>query len=103
MILQDTRITEFTSGISQPHLPDGVLVRMRDVVKNYPTPDGDFCALKGISADFARGRFNGIIGKSGAGKSTLVNMITGVDYLTSGEIWVGDTPVHELDEDRMAL
>jgi ABC-type sugar transport system ATPase subunit len=36
----------------------------------------------------------GIIGKSGSGKSTLINMITGIDRSTCGEVWVGDTAVH---------
>jgi putative ABC transport system ATP-binding protein len=79
------------------------LIKLRDVVKTYPTAAGDFLALKKITADFHPGEFVGIIGKSGAGKSTLVNMMTGVDYLTSGEVWVGDTPVHGLDENEMAL
>jgi putative ABC transport system ATP-binding protein len=79
------------------------LIKLRDVVKTYPTAAGDFLALKKITADFHPGEFVGIVGKSGAGKSTLVNMMTGVDYLTSGEVWVGDTPVHGLDENEMAL
>jgi putative ABC transport system ATP-binding protein len=84
-------------------LSEEPLVKLRDVVKTYPTAAGDFLALKKITADFHPGEFVGIIGKSGAGKSTLVNMVTGVDHLTSGEVWVGDTPVHELDENEMAL
>jgi len=79
------------------------LIRLRDVVKVYRTAAGDFLALKGINADIERGEWVGIVGKSGAGKSTLVNMIAGVDHLTSGEVWVGDTNVHTLDENRMAL
>ncbi|MEJ2559146.1 MAG: ABC transporter ATP-binding protein [Anaerolineae bacterium] len=79
------------------------LVKLRDVVKTYPSAAGEFLALKKITADFHPGEFVGIIGKSGAGKSTLVNMMTGVDHLTSGEVWVGDTPVHALDENEMAL
>jgi putative ABC transport system ATP-binding protein len=84
-------------------LSEEPLVKLRDVVKTYPTAAGDFLALKKITADFHPGEFVGIIGKSGAGKSTLVNMMTGVDHLTSGEVWVGDTPVHALDENEMAL
>jgi putative ABC transport system ATP-binding protein len=84
-------------------LSEEPLVKLRDVVKTYPTAAGDFLALKKITVDFHPGEFVGIIGKSGAGKSTLVNMVTGVDHLTSGEVWVGDTPVHALDENEMAL
>jgi putative ABC transport system ATP-binding protein len=84
-------------------LSEEPLIKLRDVVKTYPTAAGDFLALKKVTADFHPGEFVGIIGKSGAGKSTLVNMMTGVDHLTSGEVWVGDTPVHELDESEMAL
>jgi putative ABC transport system ATP-binding protein len=84
-------------------LSEEPLVKLRDVVKTYPSAAGEFLALKKITADFHPGEFVGIIGKSGAGKSTLVNMMTGVDHLTSGEVWVGDTPVHALDENEMAL
>lgn len=78
-------------------------IRLNDVFKIYPNPAGDFMALKGINLDIHKGEFIGIIGKSGAGKSSLVNMISGVDQLTSGEIWVSETPVHELNEDELAL
>lgn len=79
------------------------LVRLRQVVKVYSNPAGDFRALKGITADVYPGEFVGIIGKSGAGKSTLLNMITGADALTSGEVTVGGVSVHSMSESRMAL
>jgi putative ABC transport system ATP-binding protein len=77
-------------------------ITLSGVRKVYQTPAGDFPALNGISTEFYEGEFIGIIGKSGAGKSTLVNMITGVDHLTSGEIWVNGTAVHTLNENQMA-
>jgi putative ABC transport system ATP-binding protein len=83
--------------------PRQALIRLRDIVKTYETAAGDFTALKGITADIERGEFVGIIGKSGAGKSTLVNMITGVDHLTGGQVWVDDVAVHALNEDEVAL
>jgi putative ABC transport system ATP-binding protein len=79
------------------------IIQLRDVVKMYRTAAGDFAALKGVSAEFGQGEFVGIVGKSGAGKSTLVNMITGVDHITSGQVIVNGASVHELDENRMAL
>lgn len=82
---------------------DQPFLKLNNVVKNYSTLAGDFPALKGITASFQRGEFAGIVGKSGAGKSTLVNVITGVDRLTSGEIWVNGTPVHQLNQNQMAL
>ena len=86
-------------------LPEKItpFINLSKVRKVYQTPAGDFPALNGISTDFYEGEFIGIIGKSGAGKSTLVNMITGVDHLTSGEIWVNGTAVHTLNENQMAL
>ncbi|MFP4345302.1 MAG: ABC transporter ATP-binding protein [Anaerolineales bacterium] len=83
--------------------PASALIRLRDVVKVYESAAGPFEALKGITADVQRGEFVGIIGKSGAGKSTLLNMITGVDDLSGGEVWVGETPVHALPETERAL
>jgi putative ABC transport system ATP-binding protein len=79
------------------------LISLRNVVKCYKTNSGEFRALKGISANFYAGEFVCIVGRSGAGKSTLVNMITGVDHLSSGEVWVNDVPVHKLNENQVAL
>lgn len=89
--------------IRQPIIAEEAIIRLQNVVKTYSTRSGNFLALKGITAEFYRGEFVGIVGKSGAGKSTLVNMITAVDQLSSGELWVGGTPIHALDEDQKAL
>ncbi len=82
--------------------PDRPLIRLRQVTKNYRTAAGDFPALRGIDLDLYPGELVGVLGKSGAGKTTLVNLISGVDHLTSGEIWVGDTAVHQLNENQAA-
>jgi putative ABC transport system ATP-binding protein len=78
------------------------LVQLCDVVKVYRTAAGEVRALNGITTEFYRGEFAGIVGRSGAGKSTLVNMITGVDDLTSGQVYVDDTCLGELDENQIA-
>jgi ABC-type lipoprotein export system ATPase subunit len=84
----------------------GAFVEMRQVVKTFKTPVGDFPALRGIDVDFRRGEFVSIVGKSGSGKSTLVNMITGIDHPSSGSVRIGDTYVHgpagALNESQMA-
>lgn len=84
------------------HGHDTPLVRLRDVVKVYESGEVPFTALRGVDLDVYSGEFVGLIGKSGSGKTTLVNMITGIDHPTSGEVIVGDTPVHALGENALA-
>jgi putative ABC transport system ATP-binding protein len=79
------------------------IIRIRNASKAYPIPGGELLALKNINLDVNPGEFLGIIGKSGAGKTTLINAITGVDHLSSGEVWVDSTPIHQLNEDQLAL
>lgn len=78
------------------------LIHIRDVVKAYVTPVGDFIALDGVDLEVDEGEFVSVVGKSGSGKSTLINMITGIDKPTSGLIYVGGVPVHTLKEGPMA-
>jgi len=63
---------------------------------------GDYPALKDINLQIDAGEFVSIIGKSGSGKSTLLNMITGIDRPNNREVYVNDTAVHQLSENRMA-
>lgn len=78
------------------------LIRLNNVNKAYQTPVGEFIALRGINLNIGRGEFVAVVGKSGSGKSTLINMITGIDRPTSGEIYIGDTAIHHLAEGPMA-
>jgi len=82
---------------------DGVqLIQLRDVTKVYPGAGGGFTALGGINLCLSAGELTAIVGKSGSGKSTLANLITGIDRPTTGEVLVGGTAVHALDESRLA-
>ena len=79
------------------------LIELQQVVKTYETAAGDFTALKDINFHVDTGEFVAVIGKSGSGKSTLINMITGIDRPTSGEVLIGDTAVHTLSEGQLAV
>lgn len=79
------------------------LIEIRNVAKVYESAAGKFTALKGVDLMVDRGEFVAVIGKSGSGKSTLINMITGIDRPTSGEVFVGDTAIHKLNEGQMAV
>ena len=81
---------------------ESALIRLADVVKTFDTPAGSFTALNGVSVAVGSGEFVAVIGKSGSGKTTLVNMITGIDRPSSGQVWVAGTPVHDLSESRTA-
>jgi ABC-type lipoprotein export system ATPase subunit len=77
-------------------------IDLRRVSKAYKTPAGDFYALKGIDLRIEAGEFVAVVGKSGAGKSTLINMLTGIDRPTAGEVHVGAQAIHRMGEDQIA-
>jgi len=81
---------------------DRTLIDLRQVVKTYSSPAGDFTALKNIDLQVKAGEFVAVIGKSGSGKSTLINMLTGIDRPTAGEVIIGGVPIHNLNENLMA-
>lgn len=78
------------------------LIDLRDVVKIYDKGEIPFEALRGVNLKVSAGEFVGLIGKSGSGKTTLINMITGIDHPTRGEIWVDNAPVHTFNENQLA-
>ena len=81
---------------------NGYLIELSQVVKQYQTAAGPFSALKGVDLRVDTGEFVAVVGKSGSGKSTLINMITGIDRPTAGEVFVADTAIHTLSENRLA-
>jgi putative ABC transport system ATP-binding protein len=78
------------------------LIDLHQVVKIYSGFAGDVTALNGINLKVFSGEFLVITGKSGSGKTTLVNVITGLDRTTSGEIWVESTPLHQFSPEKAA-
>jgi ABC-type lipoprotein export system ATPase subunit len=80
----------------------GPIVEVKDVVKRFPMGETEIAILKGISFQVNQGEFVCIVGPSGNGKSTLLNMITGIDRPTSGEIVVTGQPVHKMSENQLA-
>ncbi len=79
-----------------------VLIDLQQVRKAYQTPAGDFYALRGIDLQVKGEEFVAVVGKSGAGKSTLINMVTGIDRPTAGQVNVGPYAVHDMSEDEIA-
>ena len=78
------------------------LIVLKDLDKVYHTDAGDFPALLNVDLEIGSGEFVSVIGKSGSGKTTLINMLTGIDQPSSGEIFVGGVAIHNLNEGEMA-
>jgi putative ABC transport system ATP-binding protein len=78
------------------------IIALEHVVKAYVTAAGPYHALKGVDLTIMRGEFVAVVGKSGSGKSTLMNMITGIDRPSSGEVRVAGTTITHLDENALA-
>jgi putative ABC transport system ATP-binding protein len=77
------------------------LITVKELTKVYKTAAGEFTALHGVNLEVYRGELLAVIGKSGAGKTTLINLVSGVDHITSGEIRFGDVSLGDMDEDRL--
>jgi len=76
-------------------------IELKNGTKTYFSPAGDVNALHHVNMSIAQGSFVGVLGKSGAGKSTLVNILTGVDSLTEGELWIDGFPLHHTKQEKL--
>jgi putative ABC transport system ATP-binding protein len=81
---------------------DGALIDMHSVFKSYETGAGEVPVLKDINLQVRGGEFIGLVGPSGSGKSTLINMITGIDRPTSGDVRVAGQRLNDLSENQLA-
>ncbi len=77
--------------------------RVVDAVKLYGAGDTAVRALDGVTVDFPARRFTAIMGPSGSGKSTLMHCVAGLDPLTSGRAFIGDTDIGALPERALTL
>lgn len=86
-----------------PTQSDKPLIYLAGVKKAYKTEAGDFLALRHVDLSVEEGEFVGVIGKSGSGKSTLINIISGIDRASGGDVWVARTEISSLKENDMAI
>lgn len=78
------------------------VIDVRNVVKEFGVGDSAVTVLRDVSLCVFPGEFVSIVGPSGNGKSTLLNMITGIDHPTTGEVYVNGQPIHRMNENRLA-
>jgi putative ABC transport system ATP-binding protein len=72
-----------------------------DAVKIYGVGDSEVRALDGVTIAFETERFTAIMGPSGSGKSTLMHCLAGLDSLTSGAVYIGDTYLATLNDKQL--
>ncbi|SLM30155.1 conserved hypothetical protein [Desulfamplus magnetovallimortis] len=78
------------------------IVRVSNVTKNFHMGKMEVQVLKGINLDITAGRYISIMGPSGSGKSTLFNMIGGLDKPTSGQVFIDEVDIAQLDAYELA-
>jgi putative ABC transport system ATP-binding protein len=78
------------------------LISLMQVRKVYKTKAGTLEVLKGIDFEVGAGEFVSIVGPSGSGKSTLINMITGIDRPTEGDVVVASERLTQMSENKVA-
>lgn len=79
------------------------MIEIKELTKIYNSGEAQVNALRGVSGVINDGESVAIIGKSGSGKSTLLNIIGGMDYPTSGEVYVDGENIAAYNEKKMSV
>lgn len=79
------------------------ILRVEHISKTYDTGNATVYALQDISFSVQKGEFVAIIGASGSGKSTLLHILGGIDFPTSGAVYVDGQNIYEQTEDQLAV
>jgi putative ABC transport system ATP-binding protein len=93
--------TSTTGDTDATRAPAGIAAHAVHLVKRYGSGDAQVAALDDVSVEIERARFTAVMGPSGSGKSTLLHCMAGLDTVTSGEVWIGDTELNRLSDRRL--
>lgn len=79
------------------------ILRTVDLKKYYGTGENQVKALDGVNLSVEEGEFLAVVGTSGSGKSTLLHMLGGLDYATSGSVFVSGKELFKLNESELTI
>ncbi len=74
-----------------------------NATKIYGEGDSEVRALDGVTVAFEASRFTAIMGPSGSGKSTLMHCLAGLDSLTTGSVYIGETQLADLSDKELTI
>jgi len=78
------------------------VARVINLVKNYHMEEVVVPALRGVSIEFEEGDFIALMGPSGSGKSTLLNLLGCLDRSSSGQYFLGEDDVSQMNDDQLS-
>jgi putative ABC transport system ATP-binding protein len=81
----------------------GPVIQLRGVEKVFQTGRVEYPALRGVDLEVASGELVAVVGPSGSGKSTILNIITGIDRATGGEVVVTGRDLAGFSEEELAV
>lgn len=79
------------------------ILRTENLCKYYGSGENEVRAVQNVNIEITKGEFAAIVGKSGSGKSTLLHMLGGLDYPSSGKVWIRSEDIFRLKEDDLAV
>lgn len=79
------------------------LLDLTQLGMRFPTPNGEFIALKNVNLQINKGEFVSLIGHSGCGKSTVLNLVAGLHLPTDGGVIVDSREVSGPGPDRAVV
>ena len=82
---------------------DTLVARVDALGKTYGSADNRIAALRDVTLGINRGEFTAIMGPSGSGKSTLMHIMAGLDQVSSGRVWLGETEITNLADDALTV
>ncbi|MCR5753819.1 MAG: ABC transporter ATP-binding protein [Acetatifactor sp.] len=79
------------------------VLQVSELTKTYGDGEAKVVALDKISFSVKRGEFVAVVGASGSGKSTLMNLISGIDFPTSGSVSIDGKKIFEMSDDERSI
>ena len=79
------------------------ILKTQELCKYYGEGKNQVKAVQNTEIEIRRGEFVAIIGKSGSGKSTLLHLLGGLDYPTSGKVYIKGKDIFAMSEDELAV